>query len=138
MKWLTDFRPTQMATLVSISSRRYARLGGSPHSVRSLPISASVSGLTERLMVAETLPESIACLRARILSTTGFASRRRQLGPPVSSLAESAGLGGLSLSHGTRKWPPLRVPGRAWPSVTRPRMPRTCATILSTSPGTRR
>ena len=109
--------PAQMATLVSIGSRREVRRGGSPHRVTSLPSRTIMSGLIALLVVAETLPVSTAWRRKRSFSTIGLASSRRQLGPPGSSLAESSGFGGLSWSHGTRKCAPGRVDGRAWPSV---------------------
>jgi hypothetical protein len=93
----------QIATLVSIGSRRLARLGGSPQSVTSRARSAVPSGPMDFAVAADTLPLSKAFCRARSFSTRPFASRSRQLGPPRSSLAESAGFGGLSVSQGTRK-----------------------------------
>jgi len=116
-KWVMARIPEQIATVASIGSRRELRLGGSPQRTMSLPRSASMSGPMALLVVADTLPVSTAWRRARRRSTTGFASRSRQLGPPGSSFADSSGLGGLSWSQGTRKCAPGRVCGRAWPSV---------------------
>ena len=103
--------PAQIATEVSIGSRREVRLGGSPHRARSLPSRMIISGPMALLVVAETLPASTAWRRARSRSTIGLASSRRQLGPPGSSLADSSGFGGLSRSQGTRKCPPGLVSG---------------------------
>ena len=120
-KWPTALMPTQIATVLCAGLRRSERLGGSPQRVMRRPRSTTPSGPRLLLSVADTWPVSAACFFARSLSTMAFASSRRQLVPPVSSFAESAGLGALSMSHGTMKCALERVAGRSRARPTAPR-----------------